>query len=98
MSRQTPEAAQNGDTAHQHKEQDPSKGPDHRDYSVFTVNHKRAIVAVGSFASFFSTLSSSIYYPALDTIAKALNVSISKINLTITTYLVSTLLMINREC
>lgn len=62
---------------------------DHRDYSVFTVNQKRAIVAVGSFASFFSPLSSSIYFPALDTIAKALHVSTSKVNLTVTTYLVS---------
>lgn len=58
-------------------------------FSVFTVNQKRAIVTTGSFASFFSPLSSSIYFPALNTIATALDVSITKINLTVTTYLVS---------
>lgn len=62
---------------------------DHRDYSVFTVNQKHAIVAVGSLASFFSPLSSSITFPVLDTIANALHVSTSKMNLTVTTYLVS---------
>ena len=58
-------------------------------FSVFTVNQKRAMVATGSMASFFSPLSSSIYFPAMDTIATALNVSTSKIDLTVTTYLVS---------
>ena len=57
-------------------------------FSVFTVNQKRAMVAAGSLASFFSPLSSSIYFPALDTIAEALNVSTSRIDLTVTTYLV----------
>ncbi|PWY81530.1 MFS general substrate transporter [Aspergillus sclerotioniger CBS 115572] len=57
-------------------------------FSVFTVNQKRAMVATGSLASFFSPLSSSIYFPALDTIAGALNVSTSKIDLTVTTYLI----------
>lgn len=82
--------------------EEPSKGQDgdkqlpvetpedvHESYSVFTINEKRAIVTTGSLASFFSPLSSSIYFPALDTIATALNVSIVKINLTVTTYLVS---------
>ncbi|RJE22889.1 transporter [Aspergillus sclerotialis] len=81
--------------------EDPSKGqeddkqtpvevPDQalEKFSVFTVNQKRAIVTTGSFASFFSPLSSSIYFPALDTIATALHVSITKINLTVTTYLI----------
>ncbi|RAL00028.1 MFS transporter [Aspergillus ibericus CBS 121593] len=57
-------------------------------FSVFTVNQKRAMVATGSLASFFSPLSSSIYFPALDTIAGALNVSTSHIDLTVTTYLI----------
>ncbi|EHA22523.1 hypothetical protein ASPNIDRAFT_46137 [Aspergillus niger ATCC 1015] len=57
-------------------------------FSVFTVNQKRAMVATGSMASFFSPLSSSIYFPAMDTIATALNVSTSKIDLTVTTYLI----------
>lgn len=57
-------------------------------YSVFTVNQKRAIILTGSLASFFSPLSSSIYYPSLPTIATDLHVSDSQINLTVTTYLV----------
>ncbi|KAJ5376267.1 MFS transporter [Penicillium cosmopolitanum] len=59
-----------------------------RDFSVFTVGQKRAIVATGSLAAFFSPLSSSIYFPALQTISNELGVSISKINLTVTTYLI----------
>ncbi|KAH8705878.1 major facilitator superfamily domain-containing protein [Talaromyces proteolyticus] len=46
------------------------------------------MVMVGSFASFFSPLSSSIYFPALDSIAVALHRSTSDIDLTITTYLI----------
>lgn len=67
---------------------EPNTSPEQRDYSVFTVGQKRAIVAIGSFASFFSPLSSSIYFPALHTISEQLGVSISKVNLTVTTYLV----------
>ncbi|CAG7987135.1 unnamed protein product [Penicillium olsonii] len=57
-------------------------------YSQFTVNTKRYVVAMGSLASFFSPLSSSIYLPALTTIADDLHVSISRVNLTVTTYLI----------
>lgn len=57
-------------------------------YSQFTVAQKRAIVAMGSLASFFSPLSSSIYLPALTTIASSLQISVSQVNLTVTTYLV----------
>ncbi|OQD81897.1 hypothetical protein PENANT_c024G03494 [Penicillium antarcticum] len=48
-------------------------------YSQFTVGQKRGIVAMGSLASFFSPLSSSIYLPALTTIAHALHISTSQI-------------------
>ncbi|KAJ6009171.1 hypothetical protein N7522_004187 [Penicillium canescens] len=57
-------------------------------YSQFTVGQKRSIVAMGSLASFFSPLSSSIYLPALTTIAHALHISTSQVNLTVTTYLI----------
>jgi hypothetical protein len=57
-------------------------------YSAFTVGQKRAIVTMGSLAGFFSPLSSSIYLPALDTISHSLHISISQVNLTVTTYLV----------
>jgi hypothetical protein len=73
---------------------DPNPTTEQRDFSVFTVGQKRAIVATGSLAAFFSPLSSSIYFPALETISHELGVSISKINLTVTTYLVSSSLCI----
>jgi hypothetical protein len=78
-------------------EADQTKSPDspsqHADqqeaYSQFSVNTKRYIVAMGSLASFFSPLSSSIYLPVLTTIADELHISTSQVNLTVTTYLVS---------
>lgn len=71
------------------KERPPGQpNPEQKQYSVFSTNEKRFIIAAGSLASFFSPLSSSIYFPAMTTIAQALNVSISNINLTVTTYLI----------
>ncbi|GLA60820.1 hypothetical protein AtubIFM54640_001317 [Aspergillus tubingensis] len=70
------------------KEPDQNAPPRLDVFSLFTVNQKRAMAATGSMASFFSPLSSSIYFPAMDTIAAALNVSTSKIDLTVTTYLI----------
>ncbi|KAF2487046.1 major facilitator superfamily domain-containing protein [Neohortaea acidophila] len=58
------------------------------DFSIFTVPQKRAIIVAGSFISWFSPMTGSIYYPALNEIARDLHVSDSKINLTITTYLI----------
>lgn len=57
-------------------------------FSVFTTNQKRLIVLTASLAGFFSPLSGSIYYPALNTIAEDLGVSSSKANLTVTTYMI----------
>jgi MFS family permease len=56
-------------------------------YSVFTSAEKWCIVAMVSYAAWFSTLSSFIYYPAIPTLSTALGVSVSKINLTVTTYM-----------
>ena len=61
-------------------------------YSIFTVRQKKTILMAGSFAAFFSPLSSNVYFPAINTIAKDLRVSISQINLTVTTYQVSAIL------
>lgn len=58
------------------------------DYSVFTVNQRRYIVFTASWAGFFSPVSSQIYFPALNTLAKDLHVSNSLINLTLTSYMV----------
>lgn len=57
-------------------------------YSIFTTSQKRWIVFVAALASFFSPLSSSIYFPAITTIANDLNVGTTQINLTVTLYLI----------
>ncbi|KAI9820353.1 MAG: hypothetical protein M1827_005975 [Pycnora praestabilis] len=57
-------------------------------YSVFTVTQKKLIVLTGSLAAFFSPMSSAIYFPALNTIANDLHVSNSKINLSVTTFVI----------
>ncbi|KAL4972609.1 MFS general substrate transporter [Aspergillus desertorum] len=88
MGSEGSKASPSGNAATPQLEEDPDAGTDHRDFSVFTVSEKRAIVSVGSLAAFFSPLSSSIYFPALDTVSKALGVSTTKVNLTVTTYLV----------
>jgi hypothetical protein len=57
-------------------------------YSIFTPWQKRFIILAASTGSFISPLTSNIYFPALNTIASDLHVSISQVNLTITTYMV----------
>ena len=57
-------------------------------YSAFTTWQKRFIILAASTGSFVSPLTSNIYYPALNTIASDLHVTISQVNLTITTYMV----------
>lgn len=57
-------------------------------YSVFTVPQKKAIVLSAALGAVFSPMSTTIYLPALNQIAGDLHVSISKINLTVTTFLV----------
>jgi MFS family permease len=56
-------------------------------YSVFTRAEKWCIVAMVASAAWFSTLSSFIYFPALHILSQTFGVSVSKINLTITSYL-----------
>jgi MFS family permease len=62
-------------------------GSPQEQYSVFTRWEKWCIVALVSFAAWFSTLSSFIYYPALQSLSEDLAVSVDEINLTITTYM-----------
>ena len=57
-------------------------------WSVFPSKEKAFVIIVGSFAALISPLSSSIYLPALNSLAHDMGVSVSLINLTITTYLV----------
>ena len=56
-------------------------------YSVFTPIEKRCITSMVAYAAAFSTLSSFIYFPALNQLAEALSVSVGEINLTITSYM-----------
>ncbi|KAH8907339.1 MFS general substrate transporter [Coniochaeta sp. PMI_546] len=56
-------------------------------YSIFTTPQKCVIILLASVAGAFSTLCSYIYYPALVPIASELHVSITLVNLTITSYL-----------
>lgn len=60
-------------------------GPVH---SVFTTHQKWFIVFMASWAGFFSPVSANIYFPALVTLAKDLNVSNTLMNLTLTSYMV----------
>ena len=56
-------------------------------YSVFTAAEKWCIVAMVSYAAWFSTLSSFIYYPAIHQLSHIFSVSVDKINLTVTSYM-----------
>ncbi|KAI1332353.1 chloramphenicol resistance protein [Xylariaceae sp. FL0255] len=57
-------------------------------YSVFSPGMKRWIVAMNCISAFISPTTANIYFPAIPTLAESLGVSISKINLTITTYMI----------
>jgi MFS family permease len=57
-------------------------------YSIFTKNQKRRIVLLVAFAAVFSPLSSFIYYPARNALADDMHVSLNRIDLTITSYMV----------
>ncbi|KAK7914230.1 hypothetical protein PG985_011933 [Apiospora marii] len=57
-------------------------------YSIFTHGEKIWISSLASFGAMFSTLSSYIYFPALVPMANDFKVSLTLINLTVTSYLV----------
>ncbi|KAI9369765.1 major facilitator superfamily domain-containing protein [Aspergillus egyptiacus] len=57
-------------------------------YSVFTKGEKRIAVFLVTFAATFSPLSSFIFFPAISALSESLNVSIAKINLTVTSYMI----------
>lgn len=56
-------------------------------YSAFTTAEKWCIVAMVSYAAWFSTLSSFIYYPVMHQLSQTFSVSVDKINLTVTSYM-----------
>ncbi|KAI5922176.1 MFS general substrate transporter [Camillea tinctor] len=57
-------------------------------YSVFDKRQKALIILIVSTAATFSGFASNIYFPALPTIARDLNVSVELVNLTVTSYLI----------
>lgn len=57
-------------------------------YSGFTNSQRKQIALLVAFAAMFSPLSSFIYYPCIDSIAKDLGVTFELINLTITSYMI----------
>ncbi|KUJ14094.1 MFS general substrate transporter [Mollisia scopiformis] len=90
----TEQESQSIQAQHDPSREPPSEQPIQRvtttgeDYSILTVTQKKLIIMVASVASLFSPMATAIYYPSLDTISKDLNVTNSKINITVTIFLV----------
>lgn len=59
-----------------------------RPHTVFTQRQKAILVLTATLGACFSPFTANIYLPAIDTISRALNVSVTKVNLTITTYMI----------
>ncbi|RYP37062.1 hypothetical protein DL767_003125 [Monosporascus sp. MG133] len=62
-----------------------SSGPP---YSVFSPSMKWWIVVMNCFSAFMSPTTAQIYFPAIPALAEDLGVSITEINLTLTTYMI----------
>ncbi|OAP54849.1 hypothetical protein AYL99_11297 [Fonsecaea erecta] len=62
--------------------------PSPQPYSLWAKSQKLGIVLLVASASCFSPLSSFIYYPALTEVAKNLHTTLSKVSLTITSYMI----------
>lgn len=57
-------------------------------FSILSEQHKRWTIAITSMVTFLSPVSGSIYFPAINELARELHVTPVKINLTITAFLV----------
>ncbi len=62
--------------------------PPHPVHSIFPKWQRITYVYIASLAAFTSPVSSSVYYPAMSTLARDLNTSLSNIGFTITAYMV----------
>lgn len=80
-----PVPALKSETIPQEKEKN---GHSNAPYSGFTNLQRKQIAILVAFAAMFSPLSSFIYYPCIDSIAKDLGVTLELINLTITSYMI----------
>lgn len=59
-----------------------------RPHSVFSSRKKFFIVLGATLGAMFSPFTTNIYFPLIDVIASALHVSVTKVNLSITTYMI----------
>ncbi|MCJ1384891.1 hypothetical protein MMC17_008009 [Xylographa soralifera] len=57
-------------------------------YSHFTKTQKRLTFLLVTFAATFSPMSSFIFFPAINALSTSLHISVEKINLTITSYMI----------
>ncbi|KAL3472582.1 major facilitator superfamily domain-containing protein [Aspergillus californicus] len=57
-------------------------------YCILPEHEKICLMLLCSFAAIISPISASIYFPALNSLASELHVSVSRINLTVTTYMI----------
>ncbi|RAH50658.1 putative MFS multidrug transporter [Aspergillus brunneoviolaceus CBS 621.78] len=69
-------------------EQSPAHVTPEAPYSIFDKRQKWLIIVLVSTAATFSGFASNIYFPALPTIARDLNVSVELVNLSVTSYLI----------
>ncbi|KAK1777709.1 major facilitator superfamily domain-containing protein [Copromyces sp. CBS 386.78] len=65
--------------------EEPPIAPKHSIHSTWA---KRLIIFAASISAFFSPLTAQIYLPALPTLADEFNVTATKVNLTVTTYMI----------
>jgi MFS family permease len=57
-------------------------------YSILTKRQNILVLCLASFAATFSPLSSFIFFPAINDLSQALHVSVGRVNLTITSYMI----------
>lgn len=76
IARGADEEKQNADSDQQHF------------YTIFAPSTKRFVIIMAAWAAFFSPLSGNIYYPALNALAQDFGVSSSRVNLTLTVYMI----------
>lgn len=57
-------------------------------YSILTKRQNILVLCLASFAATFSPLSSFIFFPAIDDLSQALHISVGRVNLTITSYMI----------
>ncbi|KAK9449048.1 major facilitator superfamily domain-containing protein [Limtongia smithiae] len=71
-----------------HDETALSPPPEEEVYTVFPISVRRAICAAATLSILLSPFATSIYFPSISLIAKDLGVSVEKIDLTVTTYMI----------